>query len=84
MVQGTGFMTGAVPNRRRRAAWAGYAACAAALAYALPHLWWGLEIPLAFPGDFSEKPTQVCLGDEGVVAAVLDLAANSPAQPGQR
>ena len=49
---------GAVPNRQRRTAWSAYAACAAALGYALPHLWWGLGIPLVFPGDFSETATQ--------------------------
>ena len=58
MTQGSGDMTGAVSNGRQRTAWAAYAACAAALAYALPHLWWGLGIPLAFPGDFSDTPTQ--------------------------
>jgi hypothetical protein len=73
MVQGAGF--GAVPNRRRRAAWAGYA---------WPHLWWGLRFPLTFPGDFSDTSTQVCPGDEGAVAAELGLAANSSAWPGQR
>jgi hypothetical protein len=58
MTQASCDTTGAVSNRRRRTAWSAYAACAAALGYALPHLWWGLGIPLAFPGDFSDTPTQ--------------------------
>ncbi len=61
MAESSGASVEAPSNARRLASpavWAGYVACAAALAYALPHLWWGLGIPLAFPGDFSDAPTQ--------------------------
>src|ERR687885_2639813 len=58
MAKGTGKTAVAAPDGRRRAARAAYAACAASLGYAVPHLWWGLGIPWAFPGDFADTPTQ--------------------------
>jgi hypothetical protein len=39
--------TGAVPRHRR---WISYAACAWAVLFAAPHLWWALGIPAGFPG----------------------------------
>ncbi len=86
MNQGSGDMAGAVSDGRRLTAWAGYAACAAALAYALPHLWWGLGIPLAFPGDFSDAPSEPWLralafwgmGSLAVFGALFALALVRP------
>jgi hypothetical protein len=53
-----GVEAAAYGARAHAGRWAAYVACAAALAYALPHLWWGLGIPWAFPGDFSDTPAQ--------------------------
>lgn len=35
-------------GRPRR--WIGYAACAWATLFALPHIWWALDVPAGFPG----------------------------------
>jgi hypothetical protein len=37
----------AIPRLRR---WIGYAACAWAMLFGAPHLWWALGIPAGFPG----------------------------------
>lgn len=33
-----------------------YVACISALLYAAPHLWWGMGISVASPGDFKSFP----------------------------
>lgn len=43
----------------RKMKWAGLAAFAAAMLYAIPHFWWGLGFSFAFPGDFSQRPDHI-------------------------
>lgn len=58
MAKGTSETAVVASDRRRRAVWAAYVASAAALGYAVPHLWWGLGIPWAYPGDFADMTNQ--------------------------
>lgn len=66
----------------KRMKWAGYTACISALLYALPHFWWGLGVPLAFPGDFDTAPNDFwaqaigfwVMGGLSVFAAMFALA----------
>ena len=38
------------PRKPLGLAWIGYATCAWTVLFAAPHVWWGLGIPLGFPG----------------------------------
>ncbi|MCX5198575.1 DUF3995 domain-containing protein [Streptomyces sp. NBC_00249] len=69
-----------------RHGWTGYAAAAAALAYAAPHFWWGAGIGATFPGDFAGAPHGTWeaavgywgMGGVAVLGAVVALALVRP------
>jgi hypothetical protein len=71
-----------VGTHTARRTWPGYVAAAAALAYALPHFWWGAGIGAAFPGDFAAAPHGTweaaigywAMGAVAAVGALLPLA----------
>ncbi len=55
----------------------GYVACVSALLYAVPHLWWGMGISVAFPDEyksFSDDIWLVAIGF-GVMGFIAILAA---------
>ncbi|MFB9759334.1 DUF3995 domain-containing protein [Ectobacillus funiculus] len=60
----------------------GYVACISALLYAGPHLWWGMGISVAFPGDYKSLPNNVwsiaigfwTMGFVAVLAALFALS----------
>jgi hypothetical protein len=80
---GTHTSAGAAPDARR---WPMWAACMAALGFALPHVWWLFGVSWAFPGDFSEISSQSkaqALGDWvivmfAIVFALLPFALVTP------
>ncbi|MDQ0859630.1 hypothetical protein QFZ72_003109 [Bacillus sp. V2I10] len=64
----------------------GYVACISALLYAAPHLWWGMGISVAFPGDYKSFPDNVwsiaigfwIMGFLAVLAALFALSFIQP------
>jgi hypothetical protein len=64
----------------------GYVACISALLYAAPHLWWGMGISVAFPGDYQSFPNNVwsiaigfwTMGFVAVLAAIFALSFIKP------
>ena len=61
-------------------------ACISALLYAAPHLWWGMGISVAFPGDFKSFPDNfwsIAIGFwvMGFLAVLAALFALSFIQP---
>lgn len=70
----------------RSRTWPGYAAAAAALAYAAPHFWWGAGIAATFPGDFASAPHgtwEAAIGywGMGVVALIGAVVALALVRP---
>src|SRR4051794_32703147 len=63
----------------------GYVACISALLYAAPHLWWGMGISVAFPGDykFPDSVWSVAIGfwTMGFLAILAAFFALSFIQP---
>ncbi|MDC6157458.1 hypothetical protein [Bacillus albus] len=64
----------------------GYVACISALLYAVPHLWWGMGISVAFSGDYKSFPNNVWsiaigFGTIGFVAVLTALFALSFIKP---
>ena len=63
----------------------GYVACISALLYAAPHLWWGIGISVAFPGDykFPDSVWSVAIGfwTMGFLAILAAFFALSFIQP---
>ncbi len=64
----------------------GYLACVSALLYAAPHLWWGMGISAAFPGDYKSLPGNVLsiaigfwtMGFLAILAAIFALSFIKP------
>jgi hypothetical protein len=57
----------------------GYLACISALLYAAPHLWWGMGISAAFPGDYKSFPENVwSMGFLAILAALFALSFIKP------
>jgi hypothetical protein len=67
--------------KRETTTWA-YVACTSALLYAAPHLWWGMGISAAFPGDdqsFTDNGWSIAIGFwmmgfAAVLAAIFALS----------
>jgi hypothetical protein len=63
-----------IENRMKMA---GIIACVSAILFALPHFWFGLGIPLAFPGDFqtlSDNNVLWGVGGLAILAAIYAIA----------
>ena len=74
-------------NRTKKAStiW-GYVAFVSALLYAVPHLWWGMGISVAFPGEYKSSPDNVwsvaigfwLMGFVAILAALFSLSFIKP------
>lgn len=63
-----------------------YVACISALLFAAPHLWWGMGVSVAFPGDYKSFPDNVwsvaigfwTMGFLAILAALFALSFIQP------